>query len=129
MHPKEISGNHIPYTKSLGIKEDHLSDKFPSFYWTPKLHKSPYKHSFIASSFYCTTKPLSVLLTSILSTIKAKLSNLLSVIYGHTGINEMWILKNSSELLQKMNGFYYLKITSIKHLIFQHCTHPFLIRS
>ena len=26
----------------------------------------------------------------------------------------MWILKNSSELLQKMNSFYYLKITSIK---------------
>ena len=28
---KEISGNHISYMKSLGFKEDNLSDKFPGF--------------------------------------------------------------------------------------------------
>ena len=50
MDPKEISGNHISYMKSLGFKEDNLSDKFPSFCWTPKLHKTQYKHRFIASS-------------------------------------------------------------------------------
>ena len=114
MDPKEISRNHISHMKSLGFKEDNLSDKFPSFYWTPKLHKRAYKHRFIASSFDCTTKPLSVLLTRILSAIKGKLSNLSSVIYSRTGINEMWILKNSSELLQKMNSFHYPKITSIQ---------------
>ena len=108
MNPKEISGNHISYMKSLGFKEDSLSDKFPSFYWTPKLHKSPYKHRFIASSFDFTTK---VLLSRALSTIKGKLSNMPSVIYSRTGISEMWILKNSSELLQKMNSFHYPKIT------------------
>ena len=100
--------------KSLGFKDDNLSDKFPSFYWTPKLHKTPYKYRFIALSFDCTTKPLSVLLTRILSAIKGKSSNLSSVMYSRTGINEMWILKNSSELLQKMNSFCYPKITSIQ---------------
>ena len=100
------------YMKSLGFKEDNLSDKFPSFYWTPKLHKAPYKHRFILSSFDCTTKPLSVLLAGILSTIEGKLLNMSSVIYIRTGINEMWILKNGSELLQKMNSFHYPKITS-----------------
>ena len=114
MDPTEISGNYISYVKSLGFKEDNLSDKFPSFYWTPKLHKAPYKHRFGASSFDCTTKRLSVFLTRILSAIKGKLSNLSSVIYSRTGINEMWILKNSSELLQKMNSFHYPKITSIQ---------------
>ena len=99
--------------KSLAFKGDSLSDKFPSLYWTPELHKSLYKHRFIAS-FHCTTKPLPVLLTRILSAIKEKLSNLSSVIFSLTGINEMWILKNSSELLQKMNSFYYLKITSVQ---------------
>ena len=61
MDPKEISENHIRIT-SIGFKEDRLSGKFPSFYWTSKLHKSPYKHRFIVSSFDCTTEPLSVLL-------------------------------------------------------------------
>ena len=114
MDPKEISGNHISYVKSLGFKEDNLSYMFPNFYWTPKLHKTPYKHHFITSSFDCTTKPLSVLLIRILPAIKGKLSDLSSVIYSHTGINRMWILKNSSELLQKMNSFHYPKITSIQ---------------
>ena len=43
-----------------------------------------------------------------------KLSNLSSVIYSRTGISEMWILKISSELLQKMNSFHYPKITLIQ---------------
>ena len=33
-------------TTSLGFKEDILSDKFPHFYWTKKLHKTPCKHCF-----------------------------------------------------------------------------------
>ena len=114
MDLKEISGSHISYMKSFGFKEDHLSDKFTNFCWTLKLHKTPYKHRFIALSFDYTTKPLFVLLTCILSSIKRKLSNLSSVIYSRTGINEMWILKNSSELLQKVNSFHYSKITSIQ---------------
>ena len=114
MDPKEISGSHISHMKSLGFKEDNLSVKFPSFYWTPKLHKTPYKYRFIASSFDCITESLSVLLTRILSTIKGKFSNLSAVIYNRTGIDEMRILKNSSELLQKMNSFHCSKITSIQ---------------
>ena len=89
LDPKEISGNHNSYMKSLGFKEDNLSDKFPSFYWTPELHKTPYKHRFIILSFDCTTKPLFLLLTHILSAIKGKLLNLSSVMYSRTGINEM----------------------------------------
>ena len=42
----------------------------PSLYWIPKLHKSPYKQRFIAGSAKCSTKPLSVLLTSILTEVK-----------------------------------------------------------
>ena len=87
MDPKEISGNQISYIKFLGFKKDKLSNKFPNFYWTPKLHKTPYNHRFIASSFYCTPKPLSTLLTRILPAIKGKLPILTSVIYSRTGIN------------------------------------------
>ena len=86
--------------KAHGIKEYNLSDNFPSLYWTQKLHKLPYKHRFFA------VKPA----------IKGKLSNLSSVIYicSRTSINELWILKNSSELLQKTYSFYYPKVTSVQ---------------
>ena len=92
MDPKEISDNHNSYMKSLGFKGDNLSDKFHNFYWTPKLHKTSYKHLFLASSFDCTPKPLFAILTRILSAIEGKLSKLSSVIYSYTGIYEMWIL-------------------------------------
>ena len=46
-------------------------------------------------------------------TVHDFMSSMSSVIYSRTGINELWILKNSSELLQKMNSFHYPKITSI----------------
>ena len=39
-------------------------------YWTPKLHKSPVRHRFIAGSSKCTMKKLSSLLTKILTVIK-----------------------------------------------------------
>ena len=120
MDPIEISENHIWYMKSLKFKEDSLSDKFPSFHWTPKpiakLHKSQYKHRFIASSLHHLTaqqkQPSYVLLTRILSAIKGKSSNLSSFIHSRTGINEMWILKNSPELLQKNMISFYQYLTS-----------------
>ena len=66
-----------------------------------------------------------VCITSILSAIKGKLTNLSSVIYGRTSISEMWNLKNSFELLQKMNSFYgtIQGQNHFKHLIFQYCIH------
>ena len=51
---KKSAGNHISYMKSLGFKEDNLSDKFASFCWTPVLHKISYKHRL--SLYYLTAQ-------------------------------------------------------------------------
>ena len=104
MDPKEIIESHILHMKSLRFKEDNVPDRFSSFHWTPDFNKSPYKHRFIGSSFDYTTNLLSVLLAQILS----------AVIISRTGTNEMWILKNSSELLQKLNSLYYPQVTSVQ---------------
>ena len=48
MDPKEISGNHISHMKSLGFKEDSLSDKFPIFLLDSKAPQNT-----IQASFYC----------------------------------------------------------------------------
>ena len=67
---KEILDNHMSVLCSFGIstKVDELD--LPSLYWIPKLHKNPYKQRYIAGSSRCSTKPLSILLTEILTTIK-----------------------------------------------------------
>ena len=69
----------------------------------PKLHKSPYKHWFIAGSGKCMTKDLSCLLTKLLNTKKNGLVRYCNTKTSHTGVNNMWILKNSTSLLSSLD--------------------------
>ena len=68
-------------------------------YWTLKLHTSPYKHWCIAGFSKCMTKDLSFLLTKVLNTRKDGLVRLSNNKTSHNGVNNMWILKNSTSLL------------------------------
>ena len=76
----------------------------PHLYWIPKIHKNPYKQRFIAGSSKCTTKRLSQLLTIILTTIKSGLVRYCDKVYETSGLNQMWILKNSKELLHTLQS-------------------------
>ena len=67
MSSEDIVDTHDTFMKSLGIELSNDDKRLPHLYWTPKLHKSPVKHRFIAGSSKCTTKQLSSLLTTMLS--------------------------------------------------------------
>ena len=111
---EEILINHRSVLSSFGINTLDDDADLPSLYWIPKLHKDPYKHRFIARSAKCSTKPLSKLLTTILTTVKDGLKKYCDVIYSHSGINQMWILKNSKELLDNFNSNSLASVNSIK---------------
>ena len=100
--------------KSLGIELSDDDKKLPYLYWTPKLHKSPVKHRFIAGSNKCTTKELSSLFTKILTVIKTGLEKYCSIKTSHTGVNNMWILKNSTNLLSSLGHLGVHRATSIQ---------------
>ena len=76
MSSEDIVNTHDTFMKSLGIELSDDDKKLPYLYWTPKLHKSPVKHRFIAGSSKCTTKELSSLLTKILTVIKQDWKNI-----------------------------------------------------
>ena len=68
---KSVINNHIIHNATrfvVSVNEDQ--ERFPTFYWLPKLHKKPYNARFIANSSSCTATELSKLLTSCLTTIK-----------------------------------------------------------
>ena len=65
--------------------------------------KNPYKHRFIAGSSKCSTKPLSILLTKLLTHFKQGLQKYCETAYSRSGVNQMWILKNSKELLDHLS--------------------------
>ena len=111
---EEILINHRSVLSSFGINTLDDDADLPSLYWIPKLHKDPYKHRFIAGSTKCSTKPLSKLLTTILTTVKDGLKKYCDVIYSHSGINQMWILKNSKEPLDNFNSNSLASVKRIK---------------
>ena len=114
MSSEDIVNTHDTFMKSSGIELSDDDKRLPYLYWTPKLHKSPVKHRFIAGSSKCTTKQLSSLLTKILTVIKTGLEKYCSIKTSHTGVNNMWILKNSTNLLSSLGHLGVHKATSIQ---------------
>ena len=82
------------------------------------MHKNPYKHRFIAGSSKCSTKPLSIILTKLLTHIKQGLQKYCETAYSRSGVNQMWILKNSKELLDHLKSPNFNLITNIKSFDF-----------
>ena len=111
---EEILANHQSVLSSFGVSTPDDDVDLPSLYWIPKLHKDPYKQRFIAGSSKCSTKPLSKLLTSVLTTVKDGLKKYCDIIYSRSGINQMWILKNSKELLEILQSNSLTSIHSIR---------------
>ena len=101
---EEIIANHKSVIDSFGLSINEESCDVPSLYWIPKLHKSPYKQRFIAGSAKCTTKSLSTLLTSILSAVKSGLQKYCDISFATSGVNQMWILKNSKDLVEMLRS-------------------------
>jgi hypothetical protein len=97
---EEILDNHRSVLCSFGISTKDEELDLPSLYWIPKLHKCPFNQGYIAGSAKCSTKPLSKLLTCILSAVKTGLQSYCDTSYSRGGVNQMWILKNSKDLLE-----------------------------
>ena len=98
---EDIVNTHDTFMKSLSIELSDDDKRLLYLYWTPKLHKSPVKHHFIAGSSKCTAKQLSSLLTKILTVIKTGPEKYCGIKASHTRVN-MWILKNSTNLLSSL---------------------------
>ena len=78
------------------------------------------KHLSIAGSSKCTTKQLSSLLTKLLTVIKTGLEKYCSIKTSQTGVNNMWILENSTNLLSSLGHLGIYRATSIQ--TFDFCT-------
>ena len=105
-----------PGFAETGIELSDDDKRLPYLYWTTKLHESPLKHRFIAGSSKCTTKQFSSLLTKILTVIKTRLEKYCGIKTGHAGVNydNMWILKNSTNLVSSLGHLGVHRATSIQ---------------
>jgi len=109
---EEILDNHRSVLCSFGISTKDEELDLPSLYRIPKLRKCPFKQRYIAWSAKCSTKPLSKLLTCILSAVKTELQSYTS--YSRVGVNQMWIRKNSKNMLEYIQSRYLSSWNSTK---------------
>jgi hypothetical protein len=122
----ETLQNYLSVLNTFNFPKNQDQFELPDLYWVPKLHKSPYKKMHCRSS-KCSSKPLSLLLTKLLTAIKESLQIYCSTAYSRSGVKQMWILKNSKELENsKSYGFFSLKLTASKHMISSHFIQQFL---
>ena len=115
-----IVKSHNQFITSVGLEMSEEDQNLP--YCTPKLHKSPYKHRFIAGSRKCTTTDLSCLLTKVLSTIKDGLVRYYNTKTSRNGVNNMWILKTQQVCCHHLTNLMSVQLHQSRHLIFQHFT-------
>ena len=113
MSSEDIVNTHVTFMKSPGIELSDDDKRLPYLYWTLKLYKSPVKHRFVAGSSKCTTKQLSSSLTKLLTVKNTGLEKYCSVKTTHTGVNNMWILQNSTNLMSSLAYLGVGKATSI----------------
>jgi hypothetical protein len=103
---------------SLSIPSGKESENLPYLYWIPKLHKPPCKERYISGSSTCWTKELSTHLTKILSAVKEGQQKYCETVYSCSGINHIWILKNSKDHLDNLKSRSFSQVSSIKTLDF-----------
>ena len=94
-----ILKSHNQFIKSVGLEMSEQNQNLPYLYWTPKLHKSQYKHRFISGYCKSTTKHLSCLLTKVLSTIKDGLVRYCTTKTSRNGVNKMWVLEELNKFV------------------------------
>ena len=110
----DILNNHRYVVSSFGISTKDEELDMSSLYWIPKLHKCPFKQCYISGSVKCSTKPLTKILTYILSAVENMLQSYSDTSYSRGGVNQMWILKNSKDMLEYIQcrsllSFYVIK--------------------
>ena len=118
MSKTEILQNYHSMMLTFGISLTEEDIDLSKLYWIPKLHKNPYKQRYIAGSAKCSTKPLSQILTRILTTVKECLQKYCGNAYARSGLNQMWILRNSKELLENLKAQSLHSVNRIKSFDF-----------
>ena len=97
------------FITSVELEMSEEDQNLRYLYWTPNLLKSPHKHQFIAGFSKCITKDLRYCNTKT----------------SHNGVNNMWILKNSTSFLSSLYQFEVRTATSVQTFDFStlHTSH------
>ena len=119
----EILKSHCKFIESMVLEMSYKNKNIPYLYWTPKLHKVPFIHHFIAGSSKCPHKDLSCLFTKILTTVKDWLIRYNNTKTSRNGVNSMWIVKTPQTCCHCWTNWMSVHQNQFRHMTFPLCTH------
>ena len=114
--------SHNNFITSVGMEISEEDQSLSYLYWTPKLHKSPYKRRYIAGSGKCTTKDLSCILSKLLSTIKDGLVRFATLKPAAIMSTTCGFSRTQKVSCHHLTNVKSLQLHQFRHLIFQHFT-------
>ena len=112
--PSEVFDNNKSVLNSFGIQTNNDELDFPTFIAYPRCTKIPTNTDLLRVHRSVRPSFLSALLTKLLSHIKQGLQKYCETAYSRSGINQMWIVKNSKELLEHLKSPNFKPVNSIK---------------
>ena len=108
---EEFLDNHRSALCSFGISTKDEELDISSLYWIPKLQKCPFKQRYIAGLPHETSFRI-INMYSISS--QKRVQSYCDTSYSRGGVNQMWILKNSKDLLEYIQSRSLSSCNSIK---------------
>ena len=106
----------MPYKFAVNVKE--RQDKLHTMYWLPILHKRQYKAKCIANCSSCTTTELSIVLTFCPTAVKSRVIRYHATVNERSSKNMFWSIKNSGEVLSKLQARSFLATRLMIFLLF-----------
>ena len=94
---EDILANHKSFMSSLNIPINDENCELSTLYWIPKFQKNQCLNRYI-----------------LLSAVKEGQQKYCENVYSRSGINHMWILKNSKDLLDNLKSRSFSQVSSIK---------------
>lgn len=125
---ESVINRHVKYVRSK-MKNVEIPKELPYLYWIPKMHKKPIsKQRYIAASGFCTTKPISKMLTKILKRLDLQIRWISKKFFYKYKINPYWILRNSTEVFKLASIFnkkkYFQKCANLRFCNIVHKNTP-----
>ena len=100
--PAEVIDSNIQLCNTYHLNASDKDHSLPLMYWMPKMHYAPSRARFIIASKFCSTKPLSTLMSVIFRKIFDQIQNFHLKCKFYKNYNRFWVIQNSSPLLQKL---------------------------
>ena len=100
---EEIIQGNISYCKRFDLNITELDKSLPITHWLPKMHNTPVGATFIVAPYYCSTNPLSDVISKVFIMAFNTVESFHNKSFFYSGCKKFWVVQNSFLIGTKLN--------------------------